>query len=261
MIRYLGTGKRNYKREPIPLNSRASWEFQVIVKGYASPILPPGGGQLPERGSCLWIFPPEHVHGWSSRGLCEVLVFHLARMPEAVTAAFPDIACIELSESQTQRLQELATDMKKELRAAEGYLEALTLMVQGLLSYIALKSRKQEAARGRMVVVQKVERVMGWLDMHMEEGVGVTELAHHAGVSISHLRRLFHEAIGMGPREAVNKARLARAETLLRVGNLRQKEIAAACGFGSEQAFSRFFRMAHRCSPTIWKKQAEARVR
>lgn len=75
--------------------------------------------------------------------------------------------------------------------------------------------------------------------------VPLPDLARVAGVSPSHLARLFRRHFGLGPVHAIELVRLARAATLLQRSNMSVSGIATACGFASPFHFSRRFRLAY----------------
>lgn len=81
-----------------------------------------------------------------------------------------------------------------------------------------------------------IERELG------NPALGVNDLAQQAGVSTVYLRQLFRVGIGISPRLFMQQRRIHRAARLLRQGNLRLKEIAAACGFADVYYFHRVFR-------------------
>ncbi|HEY0257897.1 MAG TPA: hypothetical protein VGC39_10680, partial [Candidatus Methylacidiphilales bacterium] len=122
MLHYLGDGMRRYGRRPIPINQRPTWEFQAVLKGEIGPLLP--GGIQPLCRRCLWIFPPNHAHGWRGHGnvVAEIVVFHFPHVPEPLRLSFRgrEFLQIPLDAAQCARLRLLA-------RQARGYWESPAL--------------------------------------------------------------------------------------------------------------------------------------
>jgi AraC-like DNA-binding protein len=73
--------------------------------------------------------------------------------------------------------------------------------------------------------------------------------ARAAGVTESHLSRLFMEFRGMDFLNTVKRFRLERAALLLRQTALSIKEVAGLCGFKSDRHFIREFKRFHGATP------------
>ncbi len=81
------------------------------------------------------------------------------------------------------------------------------------------------------------------------------ELAGAACVTPEHLCRIFRQATGYTPLQAVRYARLDQAAALLARSNYSVGEIAALCGFANQFHFSRCFRQAYLVSPRELRNQ------
>lgn len=92
--------------------------------------------------------------------------------------------------------------------------------------------------------------------LHYRDPVSVTELARHAGVSETVLRREFKRHVGRAVHEELNRCRLAHAESLLRGTDLKLAGIAADSGFRQPVQLWRVFRQVHGCSPHQWRARA-----
>lgn len=79
-------------------------------------------------------------------------------------------------------------------------------------------------------------------------------IAAKAGITYDHYRRLFRLAHKMPPPAYVRDQRMLRAAELLRVTNLRVKEIACSCNFDSLADFSRSFKKYSGLSPRTYRK-------
>jgi transcriptional regulator GlxA family with amidase domain len=85
-------------------------------------------------------------------------------------------------------------------------------------------------------------RVVGRMELSLENPVARAELARTAGVSLRQLERLFRLHLGRSLGEHYLALRLDRARDLLRQTTLSVLEIALACGFSSASHFSRAYR-------------------
>lgn len=84
----------------------------------------------------------------------------------------------------------------------------------------------------------------GALDEATEE-----QLGHRIGISARHLRRLFHEHLGVTPTQLALSRRAHFARRLLDDSDLSIAQIAFASGFGSIRHFNRAMREVFRSSP------------
>lgn len=91
------------------------------------------------------------------------------------------------------------------------------------------------------------------LDRHFNENVPVAALARMAGVSVSHFHRRFRAAFGVSPNAYQQQLRLGAARNLLRLSDLRCKEIADRTGLGDAARFSRLFRRHVGVSPGAFR--------
>jgi AraC family transcriptional regulator len=88
---------------------------------------------------------------------------------------------------------------------------------------------------------------------HLHEPVQLTDLARAAGLSVSHFSREFQREMGIGPRQYLVSARLARARRLLLADEGNITEVVYAAGFGSSAHFASAFRAAFGTSPTAFR--------
>ena len=88
---------------------------------------------------------------------------------------------------------------------------------------------------------EKVLRVLGVMEMNLEQPIPRGELAQEAGISLRQLERLFHEYVGHGIHQHYRWLRLERARHLLRETSLPVLDVALATGFGSASQFSRAY--------------------
>jgi AraC-like DNA-binding protein len=83
--------------------------------------------------------------------------------------------------------------------------------------------------------------------------VSVGELARRAHVSRGYLNRLSRAAFGLSAAAALERARCARAESLLLRTDLTVESIAYQCGFADSSHFSHRFTAIHGVSPRAYR--------
>jgi AraC family transcriptional activator FtrA len=84
----------------------------------------------------------------------------------------------------------------------------------------------------------------------MDEAWSLERMAREAGLSRRTMSRRFVEATGHTPLSWLTRARVARAAELLESGSGSLADIAAACGFGSQETFRREFHRLRGTTPS-----------
>ena len=94
----------------------------------------------------------------------------------------------------------------------------------------------------------------------MEENIrsplSAQALADRAGVSVRALNRLVREQVGDAPMSYYRKIRLQAARNTLFYSDIAIQDVAAACGFGSPEVFSRSFKAHFGISPREYRRRA-----
>lgn len=91
------------------------------------------------------------------------------------------------------------------------------------------------------------------IERNLHRPIANSELAHEAGVSESHLVRLFRQRLGTSPARWVSDRRLRLAGVLLTTTALPIVEIAGRCGFPDRHYFTRVFSARHATSPAVYR--------
>jgi AraC family carnitine catabolism transcriptional activator len=93
----------------------------------------------------------------------------------------------------------------------------------------------------------------------MEENITTPLSAHHlaerAGISLRALSRVLRDRIGEPPMRYYRKVRLQAARNALFYSDIPIQDIAASCGFGSPEVFSRTFKAYFGLSPRDFRKK------
>jgi AraC family transcriptional regulator, carnitine catabolism transcriptional activator len=96
---------------------------------------------------------------------------------------------------------------------------------------------------------RKTIQVIRLMQQHIEDPLGVDDLARLIGVTRRQLERLFSTHLGQTPARFYAGQRLERARELLRQTDMGVLDVALACGFGSAAHFSRAYRVQFGLSP------------
>lgn len=91
---------------------------------------------------------------------------------------------------------------------------------------------------------------------HYAENLTVKKIADNLHISVSYLRRLYDTALGYSPQRSIVQKRIVVAKSLLQLTPpLPVYEIAAACGYSDQSAFSARFKEETGLSPREYRKR------
>jgi AraC family transcriptional regulator len=107
---------------------------------------------------------------------------------------------------------------------------------------------------GHRLDVRRVRRVLDFMAAHIEDEVGLSNLAEAACLSPFHFSRAFAATLGVPPHRYLSNMRLERAKTLLSLGATPIAEVAVACCFSSQSNFTRAFRRATGATPAAFQR-------
>lgn len=100
---------------------------------------------------------------------------------------------------------------------------------------------------------RRLLRVLVHIQAHLDESLGLEELAGLACFSPYHFHRIFKGLTGESVKEHVRRLRLERAASRLKLGALPVTHIALEAGYESHEAFTRSFRSAFGASPSQYR--------
>lgn len=86
-----------------------------------------------------------------------------------------------------------------------------------------------------------VQRMQDYIEAHLDEKIGLSELASASLFSPWYSYRLFQEYIGLTPSGYVRRLRLAKAALRIKNEHTRMIDVAFDLGFGSVDGFTRAF--------------------
>lgn len=113
-----------------------------------------------------------------------------------------------------------------------------------------------ETAEGGAVLKQlsPLERAVEYIENHLNENIGLTDVSRETGYSYYYMTRLFSSVLGESVGHYISRRRLYRASEQLIHTDQRVIDIALDCGFESPEAFSRAFKAAFGSSPMEYRR-------
>ena len=94
-----------------------------------------------------------------------------------------------------------------------------------------------------------------YIEYNYSNEISITDIAESAGISRSHLYRLFMSELKMTPNEYLVQFRIANACKLLKSSNVNISEAAYSSGYSDPLYFSRVFKKLKGITPTEFVKQ------
>jgi AraC family transcriptional regulator len=117
------------------------------------------------------------------------------------------------------------------------------------------------ALRGSRSAQVVVHRAVQHIHSHLDAPLDVAGLARTAGVGVTHFSATFRRMTGTTPHRYVLRARIERAQELLRMTGLSVAEIAAAVGFAGQSHFCTAFSRETGVTPTRYRRHCREAAR
>lgn len=100
-----------------------------------------------------------------------------------------------------------------------------------------------------------VQKAIKFIDYNYSRDIDIEDVAASAGISRSHLYRIFMQHLSMPPNEYLMRYRINKAAALLKAGNLSVGEVAYSTGFSDQLYFSRVFKRHMGVPPSRYLNQ------
>lgn len=105
-----------------------------------------------------------------------------------------------------------------------------------------------------MKQLSPLERAVEYIEEHLNENIGLSDVSRETGYSYYHMTRLFSTVLGESVGRYINRRRLYNASEKLIHSDRRITDIAFDSGFESAEAFSRAFKNVFGSSPADYRK-------
>lgn len=101
-----------------------------------------------------------------------------------------------------------------------------------------------------------VQKALDYIKKHATDGIGVSDVVNHLGVSRRLIDRRFGAATGTTLHRAIEDCRLEQVKARLRSTKLSIKKISHLCGYANEQRLKYVFKTRVGCSMSEWRRQS-----
>lgn len=133
--------------------------------------------------------------------------------------------------------------------------ELMKLIVHLAREY-AVKTMTERESDKRKKQLERLNRVLKYIQQNYSRPIGNEELARLAYLSEGRFNHLFKESMGISPLQYINEVRIKKAMNLLKKKEGTVAEIAGSVGFTDYNHFGRQFRRYYGCTPSeILKKE------
>ena len=132
------------------------------------------------------------------------------------------------------------------------YVEGLSLTLAAYVygRYGAARSAESESRLPPTVT----ETLVAFIEDHLDDNIGLSELAHQVGYSPDHLARMFKKSFGLPLYQYVLRRRVERAKVLLRDRSHSIAEVASVCGFATQSHFTVAFKARTGVTPGAFRR-------
>jgi AraC family transcriptional regulator len=140
-----------------------------------------------------------------------------------------------------------------------AYAETLGLLLLWELRHAADPKHLQlKRVRGGLTGHQ-LRRIKEFVDVHISQEIGISELASLVGLSQFHFIRAFKHSVGRSPYQYVLSQRTSVAEEMLSRNDLSIADVALAVGFSDASQLNRVFRKLIGVTPTAFRRENGSR--
>ena len=102
---------------------------------------------------------------------------------------------------------------------------------------------------------QKEQRVLEYIEAHLDRDLSLETLAETAGLGPSHFKTLFRRSLGLPVHQYVIRRRVERAKALLEEGTLPLAQVALDAGFAHQSHMARAMRRVLGVTPAALRRE------
>lgn len=253
------------------------WVYQataVRVSGIACPVLLThlGGSRVHEGGQGGWRFstlpsqsvliPPDTATSWHYSGPVDDVAFYFLSPESGIQQRLLNLVSRHGGPMQfadplvAAAAQQLVDELHGGSSADEQFTSRLASLALEQV-FRVLTGSNPSAVHPQHAHFRRLQKVLRHINAHLSGALSTFELAALAGVSESHFRRIFFNAVGMPPHRYIQGRRLAQARRLLTTSDLPISVIADECGFYSQSHLTKCFQAVHATTPAVYRRQTK----
>ena len=168
-----------------------------------------------------------------------------------------------ISDSNIKKIindQEIGDILKKALSEQENkmpyYQESVKALMMEVLVIIFRKYLEEDTKTDELSNKLKlIKKVVKYIKRHYDEDLTVERISEECGYSRFYVSKTFKEITGFTVVWYINAARIEKAKSLIKNGDLSMSEIALQSGFGNQSYFGKVFKKIENISPHEYKNK------
>ena len=265
--------RRAHQTGALPPFTAPFTEVSLLIRGAATLRRETTGTfqQFLANPGTIWLSPAGLQEDCTviSSDVAEVLHLYLPPNPFAVLAPADPLLekaeLLNLSGFHDPFIEQIAgvilDEMRSETWSGRILIQSVTnsLAARLLQGYSTLSARQSTSSLRRpQLEERRLQRVLDFIETHLESEITVTQLAAAARLSEYHFSRAFKASTGRSPYSYVSDRRMSHARWLLAETDRPLADIADACRFSSPGNFSRAFQRATGMSPAKFRRASKA---
>ena len=102
-----------------------------------------------------------------------------------------------------------------------------------------------------------IKTIIDYIEKNLASELNLDNIAEKSGYSKFHLHRMFCEETGMTMHKYIVKRRITEGAKKLVYSDIPIIDIAALCGYESQQAFTNAFKKIYKVTPLIYRLKKE----
>jgi AraC family transcriptional regulator len=224
-----------------------------------------GNDRVTNRGGrgTINVIPAGMPYTYSCEGEREILHISLQRDPDPSSDPLAPGALRPTFVASDPLIVNIGSALLKEATAYDPvnriYGESLgTALRAHLARHYSERSRVSRRAEMSGLSRRQLDRVLDYVEAHLERPLGLDELARLAGRGRTQFITEFKRATGTTPHQYVVTRRIERAKLLLASEELPLHEVAARTGYAHQATFTRAFLVATRMTPGAYRRAQSA---
>jgi AraC family transcriptional regulator len=143
----------------------------------------------------------------------------------------------------------LKTEMECGYPSGRVYVDSLAVSVAARLIHCHSSISHDPAPHKGRLSGRRLKDVLSYIEENLAENISLDDIAQVAGLSVSHFKSLFREALGVPTHQYLIRRRVERAKGLLGERKLTISQIAFETGFAHQSHLARHMRRLLGVSP------------
>ena len=248
---YLGWGRRDFSRHPLPLHCDLGTNYYLVVRGAVQ--VTAAGQPLTVRGPLLLLFDPECPFGitQSRRAAVEILVWIWQGRPQLENLRPPagGFRQIPLTAQALPPLQRLHERCRDEVARADDLTPAALSALHRLVDVAMARAAQPKKSDPGDV---RWELATAWIGTNLSIHAPVPALCDYLRMSPKTLQRFFQRQAGVSPGVYFRRKKLAEAERLISQCGWQVKAAAFHLGYRHPNDLSRTLARPAKNPGTVW---------